>query len=156
MRCSSTAPSTGTARTRPPRRCPRPSVSAPADPTPTPDPAQSQPSQQDPGQQNPAAPVNPERPAAQDLTDDQQAAVAAVSPGLVDIVSTIGYDGAQGAGTGVVLTSDGLVLTNHHVVAGSTSLRVTDIGNGKTYTAKVLGYDARTTSPSSSWPTPPA
>ncbi len=42
----------------------------------------------------------------------------------------------------MVLTSDGLVLTNHHVVAGSTSLKVTDIGNGKTYTATVLGYDA--------------
>jgi S1-C subfamily serine protease len=67
--------------------------------------------------------------------------VAAVSPGLVDIVSTIGYDGAQGAGTGVVLTSDGIVLTNHHVVAGSTSISVTDVGSGKTYSAKVLGYD---------------
>ena len=33
------------------------------------------------------------------------------------------------------------MLTNHHVVAGATSIKVTDIGNGKTYTAKVLGYD---------------
>jgi S1-C subfamily serine protease len=75
------------------------------------------------------------------LTPQQQAAVAAVSPGLVDIVTSIGYDGSQGAGTGIVLTSDGIVLTNHHVVAGSTKLRVTDIGNGQTYDATVLGYD---------------
>ena len=119
---------------------PTPSARTPADPTP--DPTQSQPAQQDPGTgQNPAAPVTPGT-GSEDLTSAQQAAVTAVSPGLVDIVSTIGYDGAQGAGTGVVLTSDGLVLTNHHVVAGSTSLKVTDIGNGKTYTATVLGYDA--------------
>ena len=64
-----------------------------------------------------------------------------MSKGLVDVVTTIGYDGAQGAGTGIVLSADGLVLTNHHVVAGATSIRVTDVGNGKTYDATVLGYD---------------
>ena len=40
----------------------------------------------------------------------------------------------------MVLTPDGEVLTNNHVVAGSTSVKVRDIGNGKTYTAKVVGY----------------
>lgn len=114
---------------------PSPSISAPAVPAPTPSP-----SLPDPGNAQPA-PVTPGTPGGQDLTADQQAAAAAVSPGLVDIVSTIGYDGSQGAGTGVVLTSDGIVLTNHHVVAGSTSLSVTDVGNGQTYTATVLGYD---------------
>jgi S1-C subfamily serine protease len=34
------------------------------------------------------------------------------------------------------------VLTNNHVVNGATSIKVTDIGNGKTYTATVVGYDA--------------
>ena len=63
----------------------------------------------------------------------------------------------QGAGTGVVLTADGLVLTNHHVVAGSTSLAVTDIGNGKTYRRQGARLRrARTTSRSSSWSAPPA
>ena len=65
-----------------------------------------------------------------------------MSKGLVDVNTTIGYDGAQGAGTGIVLSADGLVLTNHHVVAGSTAIRVTDVGNGKTYDATVLGYDS--------------
>jgi S1-C subfamily serine protease len=41
----------------------------------------------------------------------------------------------------MVLTSNGLVLTNNHVVEGATSISVTDIGNGKTYNAKVVGYD---------------
>ncbi len=76
------------------------------------------------------------------LTPQQAAAAAAVSKGLVDVNTTIGYDGAQGAGTGIVLSADGLVLTNHHVVTGSTAIRATDVGNGQTYDATVLGYDS--------------
>jgi S1-C subfamily serine protease len=64
-----------------------------------------------------------------------------VSPGLVDVVSTLGYQQAAGAGTGMVLTSSGEVLTNNHVIDGATSISVTDIGNGRTYHATVVGYD---------------
>jgi S1-C subfamily serine protease len=63
-----------------------------------------------------------------------------VDPGLVDVISTIGYQHATAEGTGMVLTPGGEVLTNNHVVAGSTSVKVRDIGNGKTYTARVVGY----------------
>jgi len=65
-----------------------------------------------------------------------------VDPSLVDVVSTDGDQGATSAGTGIVLSSDGLVLTNNHVIDGATAIKVTDIGNGKTYTATVVGYDA--------------
>jgi S1-C subfamily serine protease len=64
-----------------------------------------------------------------------------VDPGLVDINTTLSYQSAAAAGTGMVLTSNGEVLTNNHVVEGATSISVTDIGNGKTYSAKVVGYD---------------
>jgi len=64
-----------------------------------------------------------------------------VDPGLVDIVSTLGFQQAAAAGTGQVLTSTGEVLTNNHVIEGATSIKATDIGNGRTYTAKVVGYD---------------
>jgi S1-C subfamily serine protease len=67
---------------------------------------------------------------------------ARVDPGLVDVVSTDGDEQATSAGTGIVLTSNGEVLTNNHVIEGATAIKVTDIGNGKTYTAKVVGYDA--------------
>jgi S1-C subfamily serine protease len=71
------------------------------------------------------------------------AAIAAkVDPALVDVNATFGYQGASGAGTGVVITSDGEVITNNHVVNGATSIRVTDVGNGTTYHATVVGYDA--------------
>jgi S1-C subfamily serine protease len=64
-----------------------------------------------------------------------------VDPGLVDIVSTLGYQSAEAAGTGMVVTSSGEVLTNNHVIDGATSIKVTDIGNGRTYTATVVGYN---------------
>jgi S1-C subfamily serine protease len=72
---------------------------------------------------------------------DPSSVAAKVSPGLVDVNTVLGYENARAAGTGIVLTSDGEVLTNHHVVEGATSITVTDIGNGKTYTASVAGYD---------------
>ena len=62
--------------------------------------------------------------------------------GLVRIVSTLKYEGGEAAGTGMVLTSDGEVVTNHHVVAGATSVKVTVMSTGKTYQAKVEGTDA--------------
>jgi S1-C subfamily serine protease len=65
-----------------------------------------------------------------------------VDPALVDIVTTLGNQGGKAAGTGIVLTSNGEVLTNNHVIRGATSIKVTDVGNGRTYTAKVVGYDA--------------
>ena len=65
-----------------------------------------------------------------------------VDPALVDVVSTDGYQGATSEGTGIVLTSTGEVLTNNHVIEGATSIKAIDIGNGRTYTATVVGYDA--------------
>ena len=52
------------------------------------------------------------------------------------------YDGAAAAGTGMVLTSDGEVVTNHHVVEGATTIKVKVMSTGTTYTAKVVGTDA--------------
>jgi S1-C subfamily serine protease len=66
---------------------------------------------------------------------------AQTSPGLVDVVSTLGYRQEEAAGTGLVLTPSGEVLTNNHVIEGATSIKVTDIGNGRTYQASVVGYD---------------
>ena len=76
--------------------------------------------------------------------DDPAAAAqtTAVDKGLVNIQSTIGYDGSAAAGTGVVLTSDGIILTNHHVIAGATSLSVEVAGTTTNYAADVIGYDA--------------
>ena len=64
-----------------------------------------------------------------------------VDAGLVDVNVTFGFQGARGAATGMVLTSTGEVLTNNHVIDGATVISVTDLGNGRTYSAGVVGYD---------------
>jgi S1-C subfamily serine protease len=68
--------------------------------------------------------------------------VQMTDPSVVNIVSQLGGEGAESAGTGIVLTSSGEILTNNHVIDGATSIRVTDVGNGESYSAKVVGYDA--------------
>ena len=75
-------------------------------------------------------------------TPDPSAVAAIIDPALVDIVSTFSYQGAEGAGTGIVLTATGEILTNNHVISGATSISVIDVGNGQTYAASVVGYDA--------------
>src|SRR6266568_48813 len=55
----------------------------------------------------------------------KRAVVDKVRPGLVDISSNLGYQGSQAAATGMVISSDGLVLTTN-----------------KQYPAKWLGYDS--------------
>ena len=72
---------------------------------------------------------------------DVNAIADKVDPGLVDINTSLGYQQEQAAGTGIVVSSNGVVLTNNHVINGATSISVTDVGNHKTYTASVVGYD---------------
>jgi S1-C subfamily serine protease len=49
--------------------------------------------------------------------------------------------GGEGAGTGLVLSDDGLVLTNYHVVDGSSAITATVASTGETYSGRVVGYD---------------
>src|SRR3954469_3250033 len=67
-------------------------------------------------------------------TDDQ-------GIGVVDIDTVLGYQNGEAAGTGMVLTSDGEILTNNHVVEGATSVTVTVVSTGATYAATVVGTD---------------
>lgn len=46
----------------------------------------------------------------------------------------------QGAGSGVVITADGYIVTNNHVIAGATNINVT-LSNGTKYTATLRGTD---------------
>ncbi|MGN6251587.1 MAG: S1C family serine protease [Marmoricola sp.] len=71
-----------------------------------------------------------------------RAATALEVDGLVRISTRNVYDGTAAAGTGMVLTSDGEVLTNHHVVQGATTITATVLATGQRYTATVVGTDA--------------
>lgn len=62
-----------------------------------------------------------------------------VEPATVDITAR-GADG-EDEGTGMILTTSGIVLTNNHVVDGSTELNAQVDGQGKIYRATFLGAD---------------
>jgi S1-C subfamily serine protease len=66
---------------------------------------------------------------------------ASPNAGIVVVETGLGYEDGEAAGTGMVLTSSGEVLTNNHVIAGATTIRVVVPGTGRTYTASVVGYD---------------
>jgi len=72
----------------------------------------------------------------------ERAAVRAVKPGLVDITSNLRHQGSQAAATGMVISSDGLVLTNNHVITGTTQLYAKVLTTNHQYAAKWLGYDS--------------
>ena len=75
------------------------------------------------------------------LTGGEQGIVTKVKPGIVIINTTLQYNSEVAAGTGMVLNADGLVLTNNHVIEGSTKVSATLVSTGKTYPATVVGYD---------------
>jgi S1-C subfamily serine protease len=77
----------------------------------------------------------------------EAAAVArAVLPSIVTVevrASSVGDFVAEGSGSGVVLSADGLLVTNQHVVEGAGQVRVVFAG-GRTYPAEIVGQDAAT------------
>jgi len=72
----------------------------------------------------------------------ERAIAKAVRPGLVDISSNLGYQGSQAAATGMIISQNGLVLTNNHVIANTTQLYATLVTTHQRFRAKWLGYDS--------------
>jgi S1-C subfamily serine protease len=68
------------------------------------------------------------------------ATAGTIGNGIVVVDTTLGYAGGEAAGTGMVLTSKGEILTNNHVIEGATALRVVVPGTGRSYSARVVGY----------------
>jgi S1-C subfamily serine protease len=70
------------------------------------------------------------------------ASTAEQQVGVVTIDTVLDYDNSErAAGTGMILTSSGYILTNNHVVEDSTSITVTVESTGQKYTATVVGTD---------------
>ncbi|WP_405645619.1 S1C family serine protease [Streptomyces sp. NBC_00019] len=63
----------------------------------------------------------------------------AVSPSIVEINATL--SNGSSTGSGVIITSDGEIITNNHVISGASSIKVST-SDGKEYTAKVVGTDS--------------
>ena len=74
---------------------------------------------------------------------DVAAVTATLRPSIVSVSTDVGdaNQTGEGVGTGIVLTSDGQILTNAHVVAGATQVRVRLAGEGNPRSAKILATD---------------
>ena len=86
-------------------------------------------------------PATPAPTTPQASTPSSAAIAAKVDPGVVDVTTSLGYQNGSAAGTGMVLTSSGEILTNNHVVNGATKVNVQVDGQGRIYSAKVVGTD---------------
>ncbi len=79
-----------------------------------------------------------------ELTTEQIA--EKVKPSVVGIVQyqyTSSSISAAGEGSGVIMTADGYILTNAHVIEGASGIKVV-LNNGEEYEARVIGSDTRT------------
>ena len=75
-------------------------------------------------------------------TMNDRAVYRAVEPGVVDVVGNLRYLQEAAEGTGFVIdAAAGLILTNNHVIDGATSVTVTPVTSGRSYPARILGYD---------------
>ncbi|MDT5174745.1 MAG: hypothetical protein QOG37_1996 [Mycobacterium sp.] len=72
---------------------------------------------------------------------DPSALVGQVGPQVVNINTKLGYNNAVGAGTGIIIDPNGVVLTNNHVISGATDISAFSVGDGRTYGVDVIGYD---------------
>ncbi|MFF0271743.1 S1C family serine protease [Streptomyces sp. NPDC094447] len=63
---------------------------------------------------------------------------AAVSPSIVEISAS--SNSGKSTGSGVIITSDGEIVTNNHVISGASEITV-QLDDGKSYTAEVVGTD---------------
>jgi len=87
----------------------------------------------------PESPISAEAPGTASGNTGLNAIAAKVDPAIVDINTALGN--GQAAGTGMIISSTGEILTNNHVVTGSTSISVTVQGRSQTYSAHVVGVD---------------
>jgi S1-C subfamily serine protease len=73
---------------------------------------------------------------------NDEAVYEAVEPGVVDVTSNLGYLQETAKGTGFVIDAPaGLILTNNHVIDGATRVTVTLVTSGRSYPARIVGYD---------------
>jgi S1-C subfamily serine protease len=89
-----------------------------------------------------AAPTPREAAANRPGAMNDEAVYDQVEPGIVDVNSNLQYLQETAEGTGFVIdAAAGLVLTNNHVIDGATSVTITPVTSGKSYPARVVGYD---------------
>lgn len=79
----------------------------------------------------------------QEITEAAQKSIVEIRTEAVTADTWMQEYVTEGAGSGVIIKSDGYIITNNHVISGATKIYVTT-KDGKEYTAKLVGADADT------------
>jgi S1-C subfamily serine protease len=74
---------------------------------------------------------------------DADAIASEVDPAVAVVNITLAGGRGQGVGTGIVITPNGEILTNNHVIENASRVRVRIGGTGRSYSAEVVGYNAK-------------
>lgn len=114
-------------------------------PTPTPAPVSELPAKEE-AQEDPSEKLNIADSSEQDSTNIVQncmASVVGIYVGTTDTYAGTAQEQDSGAGSGVILTDDGYIVTNNHVIAGAQRITVY-LQDGTQYEAKLLGTDSFT------------
>ena len=130
--CGSPAPA--------PARVPTPAPTAlPPTPTPAPTPALQAPPIVSAFLGSPETSRDGRLPSIADLVDSVEEVVASISVESVNRGLFFDFTD-EGAGTGIIISSDGYIVTNYHVIHDVIAVRV-DLPNGDSYDAKIAGWD---------------
>lgn len=89
----------------------------------------------------PSVPPTTPAPLASSNVLTPAAIAATVDPSVVDVNAILSFQGGTAAGTGMILTSTGAILTNNHVIDGATQISVQIAGTGRSYAATLVNTD---------------
>lgn len=78
-----------------------------------------------------------------DIVDETSPSVVEVFTETKQVSSWFQEYVTEGAGSGVILSEDGYIVTNHHVIDGANTIKVR-LSNGQAYTAVLTGTDEKT------------
>ncbi len=76
-----------------------------------------------------------------EITSEVADSVVEITTEVMTTSNFYGQYVATGAGSGVIISEDGYIITNNHVIEGASSITVT-LRNTKTYSAQLIGKDA--------------
>ena len=79
----------------------------------------------------------------QEITEATKASVVEIKTESVSSDAWMQQYVTEGAGSGVIITGDGYIVTNNHVIEGASKIAVTTV-DGKEYEAKLVGTDSNT------------
>ncbi len=78
-----------------------------------------------------------------DISKKVGPAVVGITSRVNNVMSIFGTTTSEGTGSGIIISTDGYIVTNNHVIDGASEVSVT-LNTGDEYEAKVIGSDSKT------------